>query len=463
MTIQPVILSGGSGTRLWPSSRKSLPKQFINFPETGSLFSRTLERASLIPQATEPLIISSKAHGFLCRRAVDDLNLNAHYILEEIGRNTAPAIYFAALNSDPNAVLLIMPSDHWLDDNAAFASLVEHAEQAAQNGSWVTFGVEADKPTTGFGYIQATGTNDIRDVEAFTEKPDLQTAQAYLQDGRHYWNSGIFLVRADTCLESFQRHASKLVLEANECWRSRITQGDETTLPKPALEAVPSVSVDYAIMEKEDKVKMVLFRGGWSDVGTWDNLSALIEKRRSDTLDNNNAILIEASNTFVHSTERTIAVVGVEDVIVVDDDNATLIVGKGSSEKVKEALDQLHLNGNASATTHSFEYRPWGLFENLLESDICKVKRLVVEPGERLSLQYHRKRSEHWVVVSGVASVRLDGRELTLTPGQSVDIPQGSEHSLGNDTEETLEVIEVQMGTYFGEDDIVRVSDPYNR
>jgi len=462
MRIKPVVLSGGSGTRLWPASRKSLPKQFIEFPGIGSLFAGTLERATRIPGAATPLVVSSRQHGFLCRRAADKLGLNARYILEEIGRNTAPAIYFAALTSDPDDILLIMPSDHWIEDTQKFTTLVTRGAEACKEDVWLTFGITPSTPATGYGYIDAnSGAGDLAEVRSFTEKPDLETARAYLASGRHFWNSGIFMVRAGTCLESFHRHQPELSKAASVCWADRISREDEDVLPKPALEAVPAISVDYAIMEKEDRIVLLPFDGGWSDVGSWDSLSNLITSTAPDR--DAGSILVDSTNVFVHSSGRTIAGVGIDDLIIVDDDDSTLIVRKGHTEQVKQVIEALVANGNAAAIEHTFEYRPWGMFENLLDSAVCKVKRLTVDPQQHLSLQYHHRRSEHWVVVAGTATVQLDGETLTLAAGHSIDIPLGAHHALGNDTDAPVIVIEVQMGSYFGEDDIVRVSDPYNR
>jgi mannose-1-phosphate guanylyltransferase/mannose-6-phosphate isomerase len=464
MKIRSVILSGGSGTRLWPSSRRSLPKQFIDFPGIGSLFAHTLERVARLDDAATPLIVSSRQHGFLCRREAGTVRIDAEYILEEGGRNTAPAIYFAALASEPDDCLLIMPSDHWIDDIAAFSALVAHAAAPCADGRWVTFGITPDMPATGYGYIEAGELKaDVMDVASFTEKPDIATAQSYLEQGRFFWNSGIFMVTARTCLESFHALQADLCQHADACWLARIVQNDETILPRQALEAVPSISVDYAIMEQQNNIALLPFTGAWSDVGSWDSLSSLIEKQNPTPGEPDRTIMVDTSGTFIHSSGRTIAAVGVDDLIIIDDDDATLIVRKGHTEKVRAVIDQLKGTGNRAGTEHSFEYRPWGMFENLLDSGVCKVKRLTVDPGQHLSLQYHHKRSEHWVVVSGTATVRLDDATMTLEPGHSIDIPLGAHHALGNDTTESVIVIEVQMGSYFGEDDIVRVSDPYNR
>ena len=464
MKIRPVILSGGSGTRLWPCSRHSLPKQFISFPMIGSLFVRTLERVATLQNSLAPLVISSRQHGFLCRRDTRQLGIDAEFILEEGGRNTAPAIYFAALASDPDDILLIMPSDHWIKDVGAFSDMVMRAVPPCDEGRWVTFGITPDTPATGYGYIEVGDRHDgVMDVASFTEKPDLATAQSYIEAGRFFWNSGIFMVAAGTCIESFHTLQPDLCESAKACWQARMIRGDETVLPRPELAAVPSISVDYAIMEKQDHVALLPFSGSWSDVGSWDSLSSLIEEQHPDPADSNRAITIDTKDTFIHASGRTIATVGVENLIIVDDDDATLIVRKGHTEKVKKVIEHLTGIGNASGAEHSFEYRPWGMFENLLESEACKVKRLTVDPGQHLSLQYHHKRSEHWVVVSGTASVRLGEESLTLEAGHSIDIPLGMKHALGNDTDRPVIVIEVQMGSYFGEDDIVRVSDPYNR
>ena len=461
-SIRPVILSGGSGTRLWPSSRKSLPKQFISFPGTGSLFARTVERIIAIDGAVSPIVVSSRQHGFLCRKALEQHDLDAHYILEETGRNTAPAIWFAAQASAPDDILLVMPSDHWIDDAAGFAANVKRAAAICAAGRWVTFGITATEPATGYGYIEvADRDEDVADVVSFTEKPGREVAEQYLASGRHFWNSGIFMVRAGTCLESFETHRPELAGAAAACWESRAKRADEDILLKPDLESIESISIDYAIMEKEENIALLPFAGDWSDVGSWDSLSRLISERVTDH--GEDAVLVNSSNVFVHTSGRTIAGIGLEDLIIVDDDNATLIVRKGETEHVKAVIDQLKSRDETVATEHSFEYRPWGMFENLLDSAACKVKRLTVNPGQHLSLQYHHKRSEHWVVVAGTATVQLGDDRHTLEAGHSIDIPLGAHHALGNDTDDPVVVIEVQMGSYFGEDDIVRVSDPYER
>ncbi len=458
-----IILSGGSGSRLWPSSRASLPKQFIEIQKGATLFGDTVNRVNTT-QSKQITIVSNKAHNFLCRRELSKIGIGASYILEEVGRNTAPAILMAALNVAEDDILVIMPADHWIDDSSAFNKIIHTASKiASSEDCWVTFGIKPTEPQTGYGYIKANGEGKKRTVTGFTEKPDFKTAELYLAEGNYYWNSGIFVVKASKCIRSFKQHQPELYEAALNCWENRDIIADEITLRKAYLEKIPSISVDYAILEKEANIAMVPFEGHWSDVGSWDSLSKLIEADKSQGNSSDNAVQIDTKNTFIHSSARTIAAVGVEDLIIVDDDNATLVVQKGKSEKVKDALEMLKVLNIPAAREHSFEYRPWGMFENLLDSKICKVKRLTVNPGHHLSLQYHYKRSEHWLVVQGKATAQLEDETLYLKPGQSIDIPLGARHALGNDTDEDVIVIEVQMGSYFGEDDIVRVSDPYNR
>lgn len=355
-----------------------------------------------------------------------------------------------------------MPSDHWIEKLEAFTALALRGAEICEKGVWVTFGITPTIPAIGYGYIEAnTCDGYLFDVRSFTEKPDLATAKTYLESGKYFWNSGIFMVQAGSCLESFRRHQPELSKAATSCWEGRKQNADEDILAKPDLETIKAISVDYAIMEKEDRIALLPFDGGWSDVGSWDTLSRLISSNAPDL--KTESFLVNSKNVFIYGNGRTIAGVGIEDLIIVDDDNATLILRQGHSEKVTQVIDALVEVGNSSANEHSFEHRPWGMFENLLDSDICKVKRLTIDPWQHLSLQYHHKRSKHWVVVAGRATVQLNGETFTLEAGQSIDIPLGAIHSLGNDTDTPVVVIEVQMGSYFGEDDIVRVSDPYGR
>ncbi len=461
MKIKPVILSGGSGTRLWPSSRSSLPKQFINFTDNQNLFYKTINRASKLTNKNTILIVSNQQHGFLCRNELQKFTIRAEYILEETGRNTAVAVFFAALASDPNDVLCIMPSDHWIRDDTYYCNLVNSGIPEACKGKWVTFGIKPTEPATGYGYIKTKNVNDkILNVEKFVEKPEKNKAKEYLNEKNYFWNSGIFLVTAKKCLESFQKFQPQLFKFANECWNNKVIHHDEKILLNKYLKKIPSISLDYAIMEFEKNICLLPFESDWSDLGNWGELSKYISSNQSK---NNKSFLLDSKNTFIYSNDRVVAGIGLEDLMIIDDDDATLVVKKGFEEKVKDILEEIKIIGHSSATEHTFENRPWGKFQNILISKICKVKKLTVNPGKHLSLQYHKKRSEHWVIVEGEATIRLNKNKISLSQGESIDIPMGAHHALGNDTFKPLIVIEIQLGTYFGEDDIIRINDPYNR
>ncbi len=353
-----VVLSGGSGSRLWPSSRASLPKQFIKFRDGHSLFSDTLKRIDC-SEGKQLMVVSNKAHNFLCRKELLKLNIGASYISEEVGRNTAPAILMAALNASEDHVLAIMPADHWIADSNAFNQIIHTASKiASSEDCWVIFGIKPTEPQTGYGYIKANREGEKRAVVSFTEKPGLETAKRYLAEGNYYWNSGIFVVCAGKCIKSFKQHQPELYETAKECWDNRDINEDEITLRKAYLEKIPSISVDYAILEKEANIAMVPFKGQWSDVGNWDSLSKLLEADKTNSSSSDNSVQIDTKNTFIQSSSRTIAAVGVEDLIIVDDDNATLVVQKGKSEKVKDALEMLKVLNIPAAGEHNFEYRP---------------------------------------------------------------------------------------------------------
>ncbi len=461
MKIRPVILSGGSGTRLWPSSRSSLPKQFIKFSNDENLFYKTVSRTKKLSNKNTIIIISSRQHGFLCRNEMQKLDLPAEYILEETGRNTAAAVFFAALASNTDDILCIMPSDHLINDETYYCSLVNSGTPEALKGKWVTFGIKPTIPATGYGYIKTTNINDkILNVEEFVEKPNKQKATEFLNQKNYFWNSGIFLVTAKKCIESFQKFQPKLAKCARDCWNNKIINNNENILLNKYLKKIPSISLDFAIMEFEKDISLLPFESDWSDLGNWGELSKYISNNQNK---NNKNFLLDSKNTFIYSNDRVVAGIGLEDLMIIDDDDATLVIKKGFEEKVKDVLEKIKKIGLSSATEHTFENRPWGKFENILDTKICKVKKLTINPGQNLSLQYHKKRSEHWVVVEGKANVNLEDKNIILKKGESIDIPLGAKHSLGNNTEENLIVIEVQLGTYFGEDDIIRINDPYNR
>ena len=411
MNIKPVILSGGSGTRLWPSSRSSLPKQFINFSNDENLFYKTVNRTKKLTKKNTILIISSRQHGFLCRNEVQKLSIPAEYILEETGRNTAAAVLFAAFASNPDDILCIMPSDHWINDDTYYCNLVNSGVAEAYKGKWITFGIKPTIPATGYGYIKTTNVNDkILNVDEFVEKPNKQKAMEFLNQKNYFWNSGIFLVKAEKCIESFKNFQPGLVRYANECWNNKITNNDENILLNKYLKKIPSISLDYAIMEFEKNISLLPFDSDWSDLGNWGELSKYITKIKIKIKN----FLLDCKNTFIYSNERVVAGIGLDDLMIIDDDDATLVVKKGCEEKVKDVLEEIKKIGHSSATEHTFENRPWGKFENILDTKICKVKKLTVNPDQHLSLQYHKKRSEHWIVVEGKASINLNDKDIIL-------------------------------------------------
>ena len=373
-------MSGGSGSRLWPSSRASLPKQFIKLPNGTTLFGNTIKRVTL-NQRQQFTIISNKTHDYLCRRELSKQEKRATYIFEEEGRNTASAILTSALNASADDILLILPADHWISDNKAFNKIIQTGLKiASSKNCWVTFGIKPNEPETGYGYIKATGEGESRKVQHFKEKPDTKTAESYLTEGDYFWNSGIFVVNVAKCIESFKQHQTDLYKTVVQCWKNRYVNGDEITLSREYLQKIRSMSVDYAILEKETNIAMIPFESHWSDVGSWDNFLKIFKIEETNNNPADNIVQIDAQNNFIYSPLRAIAAVGVKDLIIVNDDNATLVVQKGQSDKVKDAVEILKSLNLPAASKHTFEYRPWGMFENLLDSEICKVKRITVNP-----------------------------------------------------------------------------------
>ena len=461
----PVILSGGSGDRLWPKSRKSLPKQFIDFHNIGNLFNHTLKRVDFINKCENLIISSSRDYEHLIKRNLNNLLKEPCLILEEISKNTAPGIYFAALSAlekSKDAILCIMPSDHWIENFIEFRQVIKKGMVEAEKGFWVTLGIKPTNPSTGFGYIKTENYkhNEIFEVSNFIEKPDLSTAEKFLQEENYFWNAGIFLVSAHKIRESFLEINPILEKSIRNAWLKREVLSNLNVIKKRDMISLQNISVDKAILENEKSIKLIPFNGDWSDIGNWDSMNLLLEKYN---LDNSNQILVESKNTNIHSSNRLIVGIGLNDITIVDELDATLIFKKGHSENVRSIVKNLKEANKIIATEHSFEYRPWGKFEVLLDSHECKVKRLFVDPFKSLSYQYHLKRSEHWTIVSGTANVLLEGIEKKLSVGNSVTIPKKTKHSISNNKKDMLVVIEVQYGTYFGEDDIIRLSDPYNR
>ncbi len=472
MQVVPVILCGGSGTRLWPLSRDSYPKQFLKLAGELSLFQATLERLRPLTDVA-PMIVTNEQHRFLVAEQAHQIGIrDAEIILEPKAKNTAPAIAVAALralrrhpDTDP-PVMVVLPSDHLMRAPAEFIDAVRAAIETAAGGDLVTFGIVPRGPETGFGYIKAA-TQDAssapRQVDEFVEKPDLETARRYVDSGDYFWNSGMFLFRADRYLEELSQHSPLILHACRNAVELGIRDLDFFRLDTAAFERSPSDSIDYAVMEKSRRVRMMPLDAGWSDIGSW---SALWDVSSSDAQGNSvhgDVITIGSTDSFVHSSHRLVATLGVHDLVVVETPDAVLVAHKSEAQKVKEIVTQLKHRERGEAHFHRKVYRPWGHYDSIDFGPRFQVKRIVVNPGESLSLQMHHHRAEHWIVVKGTAEVTCDAEVRLLSENQSTFIPLGSTHRLANPGKIPLEIIEVQSGSYLGEDDIVRFSDDYGR
>lgn len=455
-------MCGGSGTRLWPASRKSLPKQFIELINGKSLFELTLERCKSL-NLLDPIIIMSKKHSFYADEALKKMEINAIQILEEIPKNTCAAIVFGlkcSLEIDREENVLIMPSDHYIEDVDAFSNTIKSFQKNNNVPGWLTFGIKPTFPATGYGYIntlKSQNDHGIIEVDSFVEKPDYDEASNIFKDENFYWNSGIFYGKSINLYDSITKHAADIVKKSDIVWKNAYKNENKVILKKHYLNDVRSESIDYAVLEKEDRIHLKPFTGSWSDVGTWDELSKISKNTENCIFE------VDSKNNFIQSDGRVTALIDVDDLIVINSDDATLVMKKEHSQKVKQLVEEMASKEIIQAEIHSFEERPWGKFENLLDNEYCKVKRLTVYPGKELSLQYHFKRDEHWVVVSGEAKVTLDSDIHVLRPGESVHIKREQHHRLGNTKDKNLIIIETQTGEYFGEDDIIRLDDHFGR
>ena len=457
-----IILCGGSGTRLWPISRTLMPKQFVKLFEEKSLFQLTVERNAKVCDAQ--IIVSNTEQYFL---AVDQLEeygkdatvnmKNSTFLLEPIGRNTAPAIALACMACEKDELVFVTPSDHLIKDENSYALVLEKAKELALADNLVTFGITPSFAETGFGYIEAEGYN----VKAFHEKPDVKRAEAYVNAGNYYWNSGMFMFKAGLFLEELKKHSPHLY-EASKTAFDQAKSGEQMRIGYEEMLNIPEDSIDYAVMEKSSIVKVVPSDIAWSDVGSFDALFEELPKDVENNTSNENHIGVDSHNNLIYGHERKIATVDVDDLIIVDTPDALLISKKGSSQKVKEVVKrvrettQLH---NIHLTAH----RPWGTYTVLEDTPGYKIKRIVVKPGKRLSLQKHYHRNEHWIVVSGTATVTVGDETMIIRPNESTYIKMGEVHRLANDGKIPVILIEAQVGEYTGEDDIVRLDDDFNR
>jgi mannose-1-phosphate guanylyltransferase/mannose-6-phosphate isomerase len=463
--ILPVILSGGSGTRLWPLSREAYPKQFLALAGDQTMLQATWQRVAPIA-GRAPLVVANEEHRFVAAEQLQQLGVQPQAILlEPVGRNTAPAIAVAALEAtldgaDP--VLLVLPSDHVIADEAAFRAAVLSALPAAQNGKLVTFGIVPTGPETGYGYIKARPGDQVRDVDGFVEKPDADTALRYVQSGEYFWNSGMFLFKASRYLAELELFQPDMLAASRNAWQLARRDTDFTRLDKDAFTVVPADSIDYAVMEKTADAVVVPLDAGWNDVGSWTALRDVSAQDADGNAHHGDVIAIDCRNTYAYG-ERLIALVGLDDVIVVETDDAVMVGRSDRMQEIKTVVAKLKADGRSEATWHRKVYRPWGAYDSIDNGERFQVKRITVKPGGTLSLQMHHHRAEHWVVVSGTAEVTRGDEVILLGENQSTYIPLGVTHRLRNPGKLPLELIEVQSGSYLGEDDIVRFEDTYGR
>jgi len=463
--IRAVILAGGSGTRLWPISREQLPKQFLSIDGDHTLLEATINRLQPLVTRDNVLIVTKK--GYAQGEAYHALS-GYQTLLEPAGRNTAPAIALAAAwltrNGD-DPVMVVLPADHVIKDSAYFQQSLETAVDAALTGKLVTFGITPSRPDTGFGYIQTgigrNGANALS-VQRFTEKPDIATAERFLNEGGYYWNSGMFVWQASTILKEVAKHLPEVMAVLDDI-TSSWKEGDNPGAIAEHFPRMPNISIDYGVLEKTDNVALIPCDIGWSDVGSWDAVHEVSDKDGSNNATQGNVIALDCCNTLIHSNKRLVSAIGVKNLNIVETADAVLITNRGESQRVREVVDILKDNDSQEHKCHLTVRRPWGSYTVLEEETDFKMKRITVKPGERLSLQRHQHRSEHWIVVSGTATVIRDHEEITVSKNQSTYIPIGSKHRLENRGCIPLQMIEVQVGEYLDEDDIERFEDVYGR
>lgn len=468
--IIPVILSGGSGTRLWPLSRALRPKQLLCMVSNHTMIQDTITRLSGITDLSDPIIVCNEEHRFTIAEQMREIDINpSAIILEPFGKNTAPAVAIAALQSQKEAkdpVLLILPADHVIGDVAAFHSVVETGYQAALDGKLVTFGIVPNAPETGYGYIKAgSKQNDeqVFCVDKFVEKPDAETAKSYINDGSYYWNSGMFMVRASTYLQELKSHNSEMFECSKESLISATIDMDFIRLDSNVFEKCPADSIDYAVMEKTSSASVIPVDMEWNDIGSW---SALWEVGVSDENGNvihGDVVLEDTNDSYIHADSRLVTAVGLSDHVIVETADAVLVTHRNKTQNVKNIVERLKKENRDEAIMHNKTYRPWGAYECIDQDSRFQVKRITVNVGASLSLQLHHHRSEHWIVVQGTARVTCGDKVFLMSENESTYIPLGVKHRLENSGKIPLEIIEVQTGSYLGEDDIVRFDDVYGR
>jgi len=465
----PVIMSGGSGTRLWPLSRKMRPKQFISLTNERTMFQNTLDRLEGLSELEMPVVVCNNDHRFMvAEQLLGTWADSSTIILEPVGRNTAPAVALAAFSAlkkhGGDVVLMVLAADHVVDDVPAFHAAIVKAENLAKQGHLVTFGIVANRPETGYGYIRSgEPVGDGFAVAQFVEKPNLETASEYVASGEYFWNSGMFMFQAGRYLDELKKQCPDIFDTCQASFESSTTDLDFVRIDKEQFSNCPDDSIDYAVMENTDDAVMVPLDAGWNDVGAWSALWDVGNKDADGNVLHGDVVLQDVKNSYVRAEQRLVSVVGVEDVVVVETSDSILVSNRDSVQDVKKIVAQLKEAGRSEPNIHRQVYRPWGHYDSIDAGDRYQVKRITVKPNEKLSLQMHHHRAEHWIVVSGTAKVVVGGEEVLLTENQSTYIPVGVTHCLENPGRIPLEIIEVQSGAYLGEDDIVRFNDIYGR
>ncbi|MAY02021.1 MAG: mannose-1-phosphate guanylyltransferase/mannose-6-phosphate isomerase [Gammaproteobacteria bacterium] len=467
--IYPVVMAGGTGSRLWPVSRDSLPKQFVELlPGKPTLFQQTLLRLQGLEKLAEPIVLCNEAHRFLAAEQLNDIAIEqAAIILEPVVRNTAPAVALAAMSAlekQKDAVLLILAADHLIEKVDVFHQAISRAVDAAEQGQLVTFGIVPERPETGYGYIRrAAPAGELFQVAEFVEKPDAARAQAYLDSGDYYWNSGMFVFRADSYLRELEAHAVEIFNCCTKAFQDSQAEQLFREIPESRFAESPSDSIDYAVMEKTANALVVPLAADWSDLGAWDAIWDKAEKNADGNVLAGDNLVHQVKNSYIHASSRLVTVAGMEDAVVVETADSVLVTNKASAQDVKTLVELLRGNNRSEVSLPHVVRRPWGSYESLAEGPGFQVKRIIVKPGASLSLQLHHHRAEHWTVVSGKAKVTNGDEVLSLQADQSTYIPVKVKHRLENTGNEDVIVIEVQCGSYLGEDDIERFEDKYGR
>ena len=476
MKITPVILCGGSGTRLWPLSRQHYPKQFLKLVGDTTLFQQSVSRAIALQnediQIEEILIVTNENHRFLVLEQLDELKLKTpvRILLEPKPKNTAPALTLAALaaqETNPDSVLVATPADHYVKDLNQFTLAMHEAIRAAQAKTIVTLGINPTRPDTGFGYIHYKGEGLVKNVLTFKEKPELKAAKKMIDQGQHAWNGGMFILESKTWLEAIERGNAKIFKTVQKAWQNKDKDQWFERADSELFNQSPLYSIDYAVMEKAQEfkvdVKLVVLDAGWSDLGSFDALDEIEEKDKDGNIFKGDVVSLNTKNTIAITSKKNISLLGVSDLIVIETADSVLVANKNDAQFIKELVGLLEENNQQLLSEHTKVNRPWGWFETLEEVDTFKVKRIQIDPGKSISLQRHQQRSEHWVVVKGLATITRDQEKFNLTEKQSIYIKKNQIHQIENTTNQILQIIEVQSGEYLGEDDIERLEDKYGR